>query len=259
MLPVDVEALEPLVDAPDVFEDESVDVGAADMPPRMPETMVELFDGTDEVLEADGDAEVGAEAPKENVGAEAVVPEEVLEGLAAGGAADLAAPKPEKPPNGLAFAGGCEAVFVLEAVVAPKLNVGVDVAGAVDGEEVETPPNWVFPPRLAKGLEPPGTLNGEDDAAAGAPKGAGLAADDPDVPGNPFRLGRPRMTLPAVGVAGIDPCEDGESSSDPSSPSSLRICFSACRFILTIQLWLLLCCEEAVSRPEGDGNAVQSV
>lgn len=215
-----------------VFEEEAVELDADNMPPRMPETVLEVFDGAVEILEADGVLEV-VEAPKENVGAAAVALEEVEDEVAAGAgeAAGLAAPKPVKPPKGLAFAGGCEAALVVEA---PKLKVGVDVAGAVDEEEAEVLPDPVLllPPKLAKGLVPPDAPNGEDDAAAAAPpKGAGLPVVDPGVPGRPLRLGRPRITLPAVGVAGIEPCEDGESSSEPSSPSSRRICFSACRFI----------------------------
>lgn len=191
--------------------------------------MGEVLGGASEALEVDGDAEVGAEvvgAPKENFGAAVVDPEEV-EGELPALAAGLATPKPVKPPKGLAFAGGCEAALVLAGD--PKLNegVGVDGAGAVDEGALPKP---TLPPRVANGLAPPGAPKeeGDDDAA---PKATGLAADDPGVPGSPFLLGSPRMTLPAAGVACIEPCEDGESSSDASSPSSLRICFSAWRFM----------------------------
>ena len=174
--------------------------------------MLEVLDGVVEALEVDGEAEA-VEAPKEKEGVEAE------EGALAAGAAGLAAPKPVKPPKGLAFAGGCDAPLVLGAVgaEAPKLNVGVDVetaGGAAEGVLPKPPP----PPRLAKGLEPPGALKGEDVDAA--PKLTGLAAaapTAPGVPGVPLRLGRPRMTLPAAGVAGMAPC-DGESSSEASSP-----------------------------------------
>lgn len=205
-----------------VEEDE--DAGAEAMPPRIPETMLEVLDGA-VVVGVDDGAEV-VEAPKEKEGAEVVVPEEVEELVVV--AAGLAAPKPAKPPKGLAFAGGCEdaAVLALGVVDAPKLNVGVDADVAGAGAEGVLPNPPPAPPRLAKGLEPPGALKGDEDAA---PKVTGLGAaapGAPGVPGVPLRLGSPRITLPAAGVAGIEPC-DGESSSDALSPSSLRICFSA--------------------------------
>lgn len=221
--------VEPLVE---VDEDAAAAVGAEDMPPRMPETMVDVFDGTVAAFEVDG-ADESAGAPKENDGVEVV--DAVL---AAGAAAGLAVPKPVNPPKGFAFAGGCEAAAELELGVvvdaAPKLNVGVEV-GAAGAAVEEALPNPVLPPRLAKGLDPPvDAPKGDDDAAApnvsglaGGAAGAGAAPGVPGVEGAPRRLGNPRMTLPAAGVAGIEPVCDGDSSSDASSPSSLRICLSA--------------------------------
>lgn len=225
--PEPAEALCPLVDG---VEEGAVAVaaeGAEDMPSRMPDTMLEVLDGVAEALEVEGDAE----APSENDGVEAVVLEEVVEVLAAGAAAGLAAPKPVKPPKGFAFAGGCEAEVVPEAAVdAPKLKVGVDVEAAGAAAVAAAEEGLLNPPLLprpAKGLEPPGALKGDDDDAAPNVTGLGAAAPGaPGVPGVPRRLGRPRMTLPAAGVAGMEPC-DGGSSSDASSPSSRRICFSA--------------------------------
>ena len=141
----------------------------------------------------------------------------------AAGAAGLAEPKPEKPPNGFAFGCGCAAVLEPElgAAGAPKLNVGAEGADAVDEGALPNPP---APPRVAKGLDPP---DAPKDCDGAAPNDGVPTAVAPGVPGVPFRFGSPRMTLPPVGVAGIEPCEDGDSSSDPSSPSSRRICFSA--------------------------------
>lgn len=205
-----------------VVDEGDAAAGTEGVPPRMPETMLEVFDGADEALEVDDGAAV-VDAPNENDGVEAGA------GELAAGAAGLAAPNPVKPPKGFALAGGCEAALELGAVAeAPKLKVGagVEAAGAAAEDELPNPP-----PRLAKGLVPVDAPNGEaDDGDAAAPKLIGPAATAapgaPGVPGVPRRLGRPRMTLPAAGVAGIEPC-DGESSSEASSPSSLRICFSA--------------------------------
>lgn len=194
---------------------------AADEPPKPPDTLDEVFGATFELFEFVDDA--GAvEAPNEKDGVDAGLPKEGVDELAAG-AAGLAEPKPEKPPNGLVF--GCDCEVVLELVAgaagAPKLNVGVEVVGAVDEGALPNPP---APPRVAKGLVPPDAPNDGDGAA---PNDGVPAAAAPGVPGVPFRFGSPRITLPPVGVAGIEPCEDGDSSSDPSSPSSRRICFSA--------------------------------
>lgn len=124
------------------------------------------------------------------------------------------------------------------AAEVPKLNVGFVVVAAGVAAELELPKPTV-PPKLAKGLEPAGAPKGDagkDDAAApkviGAADVAAAAAAEPGVPGVPRRLGKPRMTLPVAGVAGIECC-DGDSSSDASSPSSLRICFSAWRFMMS--------------------------
>lgn len=216
---------------------DDVEAAGVDVPPMTPDTNVDVLEGAADAggVEAAGDPKekvdlAGAELeaagvvddPKENVGAVddgvplAAEVEVLAEAAAGAGAVGLAPPNPAKPPNGFALACGC----ALDVAGAPKLNVGVEVAGAL-------------PTRLAKGLLPAdavGAPNGEDVAA---PNAIGLAAAVvPGVPpGVAFRFGSPRITLPAAGVLGIDPC-DGESSSEASSPSSLRICFSACRFML---------------------------
>lgn len=211
--------------------------GPEDIPPRMPETMLDVLDGAVCAFEPD-DADDAAGAPKENDGVEAVELEFAAGAAAAEPEPSLAAPKPVNPPKGLAFAGSCEDAAALELAVVldapPKLNVGVVVVAA-GAAVVEALPNPPVPLRLAKGLDPPdGAPKGDDDdEGAAAPKLSGLGdaaaagGAPPGVPGVPRRLGSPRMTLPAVGVAGVEPACDGESSSDASSPSSLRICLSA--------------------------------
>lgn len=185
---------------------DDVEAAGVDIPPITPDTKVEVLEGAVDADEAEvagepkekvdlaGAEEDAVDDPKENVGAvDDGVPlaaeVEVL-AVAGAGAAGLAPPNPPKPPNGFALACGCATV-----AGAPKLNVGVEAAGAL-------------PPRLANGLLPAedaaGAPSGEDVAA---PKAIGLAAAaEPGVPpGVPLRFGKPRITLPAAGVLGIDP------------------------------------------------------
>lgn len=109
----------------------------------------------------------------------------------------VAAPNPPNDENGFAFGG--------PAAAAPKLK-----EGAAAGEA---------------GLELPAEAANGFAAALGLLEGV--------VPGRPLRLGSPRITLPSVGVEGsMGDWDDGDSSSEPPSPSSRRICLSACRFIV---------------------------